>query len=295
MSQPESTPEPVPPEPPTSPRVGPRRKWIARGLTLFGIVGVLIFVCFEIGDLWQAWSLLRREQKHAELSEVIGYRDIGPVAAYAEAPRDWFRDNGNQSLLWSRWEHGVGHQWFHFTPGDLDRARLLRPDSQMVSRPIDFPLVENDGGEIWERIPPNDAIVGVELLGHDCVYPLIVLGKVQVINDVVEDHPFLIVANLFAQASDAVSVFDADMDGRRVTMATSGYFHDQKPLLFDRGTESLWYQDGECLRAVAGKHKGTRLPRVARPGPVAWQTWLSKHHQSRLLVGADRTRGIPHE
>ena len=67
-------------------------------------------------------------------------------------------------------------------------------------------------------------------------------------------------------------------DGHRVTMAATGYFHDGKPLLYDRGTRSLWVEDKDSLTAIAGKHKrakaGSRrqcrsgdMENVAQPEP----------------------------
>ena len=96
-----------------------------------------------------------------------------------------------------------------------------------------------------------------------------------------EDHPFLIVVNLFAPPEDAFSIFDADLDGHRLTMAASGYFHDGKPLLYDRGTESLWIEEGDSLKAIAGKHKGVRL----RPGRPS--------HSGHLGIVAHPKPGMP--
>ena len=152
----------------------------------------------EAQSLWKQWSQLQIEIGGANKNQIIGYRDIAPLASYAEGPGDWFRDEGDQSLLWSKWEAGVGHQWFHFRHGDIDRAHLSRPKTLFVSRPIDYPLIETAGGEIWQRIPPDSAVVGHTLLGLKCVYPVLVLGKVQVVNDLVHDHPFLVVSNAFA-------------------------------------------------------------------------------------------------
>ena len=76
-------------------------------------------------------------------------------------------------------------------------------------------------------------------------------------------------------------------------MAATGYFHDGKPVLYDRGTQSLWVEEDESLTAVTGKHRGVKLARVAHLTPVTWKTWLSQNQTSRLLVGADRSRGIP--
>jgi hypothetical protein len=278
-----------------SPARPPLTQLIVRGLTLASIIGVAVFLLVEARGLWREWTYLQIEQGNAHQSEVVGYRDIAPMASYAQGPSDWFRDSGAESQLWWKWEGGVGHKWFHFTQGDIDRARLRRPATQFVSRAIDYPVVEINGGEIWHKIPSDATVVGHTLRGLKCAYPTTVLGKVQVVNDLVQDHPFLIVVNLFAPIQDAFSIFDADLEGHRLTMAASGYFHDGKPLLYDRGTESLWSEAGESLKAIAGKHKGIHLARVAHPAPVTWQAWCSQNRQCRLLVGADRSRGVPLE
>ena len=135
--------------------------------------------------------------------------------------------------------------------------------------------------------------MGLTLLGLKCVYPLLVLGKVQVVNDLVLDHPFLVVSNVGAPSGQGCSIYDANLNGQRVTMAATGYFHDGRPVLCDRGAQSLWVEEGESLAAVSGKHRGQKLARVAHPTPVTWKTWVSQNQTSRLLVGADRTRGVP--
>jgi hypothetical protein len=105
----------------------------------------------------------------------------------------------------------------------------------------------------------------------------------------------MIVVNPFARPVVAFSIYDTLLEGRRVTLAPTGYFQDAKPVLFDRGTESLWIEMHDGLTAMAGKHFKKRLMRVAIPSPVSWSTWSSRNPHSRLLVGADRSRGIPTE
>ena len=167
------------------------------------------FIVVEGVSLWREWKLLENDLSGARDSAIIGFRDVSPVASYAQGPSDWFRETGNQSLLWSHWENGVGHQWFRFAHGDIDQARLRRPPTHFLARPVDYPLIETDGGEIWQRIPMEAAVVGHTLHGVKCVYPVSVLGKVLVVNDMVQDHGFLIAVNMFAP-KEAFSIFDAD-------------------------------------------------------------------------------------
>jgi hypothetical protein len=268
---------------------------LPRVLSIGAIIALVGVLLYESRALWAEWSLLQGARVTARQSQIVGYRDITPSACYANPPDDWFRDAGDDSLLWARWKEGIGHEWYRFPRGQLDQGRLHHPLTPFLTHPIDFPVVENDGGEIWERIPPDAKVVGQTLLGIKCVYPVLVLDKVQVVNDLVREHPYLVAFNSFAPTSEAVSIFESECEGRRLTMAATGYFHDGKPLLCDRGTESLWYEEAGALKSVAGLYKGARLQQVGHPGIVSWKSWMDHNAGSRLLVGADRSRGIPRE
>jgi len=280
------------PHPPPS---KPSRRLLPLGLTLAAIVMVSFYLQAQARNLWNECNMLLGEVRESKRHAVVGYLNIAPITTYAEPPAEWFHIDGEKSLLWSGWRDGDGHRWFRFKQGEIDPARLCRPTSEYVSRAIDYPLVETSGGTIWQRIPSEAMVVGHTLQGQNCVYPAAVLGKVQVINDIVEEHPFLVVVNLFLPHQAEFSIYEATVDQHRLTMATTGYFQDRKPLLYDRGTESLWTEQDNTLRAVAGKHKHKPLACVARPIPVTWSTWKSRNPQSRLLVGADRSRGVPKE
>jgi hypothetical protein len=266
-----------------------------RGLILATIGGVAGAAAIAVGALWQEWALLQNDLGRVQASTPIGFQNIAPTMSFGLPPGSLVRQEGQETFLWSRWENGVGHRWFRFSRGDIEPSRLEHPETVMVSRPVDHPLVENRGGEIWNRLPPEFTVIGQELVGTRCAYPVMVLAKVQVINDVVAERPYLVVANLFSQEKEAYSIFEAELNGHRVTMAASGYFHDGKPVLYDRGTESLWIEEDGQLKAASGKHKGSSLIRVAKLAPVTWKSWLAQDPECRLLVGADRGPAVPGE
>jgi len=277
------------------PAPSPRNAALVRGLTVAAIVVLSGFLLIQGRHLWLEWNMLQQQVRVTQANPFIGYPEIAPQISHARSPVNWYYEEGKETLLWSRWENNVGHSWFRFTSGDIDRALLIRPSTDVVSRAIDTPVVETDGGTIWKRIPGQSQVVGHKVGGVNCVYPVHVLSKVQVINDVVDDRPLLITINLLAPRDEAFSIFEANLEGRRVTMASSGYFSNLRPLLYDRGTESLWIEDGDVLKSLAGKYKGQQLTRVARPVPVTWVSWLAEHPQGRLVIGADRSQAIPTE
>jgi hypothetical protein len=266
-----------------------RRPWV-QGMACLAIVPLLGFIGQTGRTLWGEWTSLRRDQVEERESAIVGYVDINPKVSYASHPRDWSHDEGEDSLLWAGWEHGE-HRWFRFGRGDLDVGRLSIPMGRDAIRAVDEPIHERDGGLCWGRIPPEARVVGFESNGLAIAYPLKVLGKVLVINDRLGDRPVLVA---FTPLAETVSIYEATLDGRRVTLGHGGYFLTGfHPVLYDRGTQSLWTErEGEMV-ALAGRRKGASLKRIARLGTVAWSDWRDQHPEGQLLVGADRSKGMP--
>jgi hypothetical protein len=252
-------------------------------------LGVLLVVIgAELRVLWREWGWLQAERSWVRQTAVIGYPNIAPRISYAQRPADWFRQDGDFTYLWGGWDPRLGHQWFRINRGDLEEASISLPVGRDVYQAIDDPLIEAGGGPIWERIPAEAHVVGVNLGGVRAVYPLLVLDRVRIINDVIGRQPILVTYNRSVPPDASVKVYDAALDGERVTMGTSGYDQAGLPLLYDRGSESLWKDQGDALRAIAGRRKGRVLRQLAAPVPVAWGDWRGQNPGSRLLVGANR-------
>lgn len=268
---------------------------LVRILVLVLIAGASFFLYSEARTLWREYDLLRQEVADVNHSVVVGYPGIAPVVSFAQRPRAWYRQDGESVLLWARWVDGKGHHWYQARLGDVDPATLLVPHPVAIAMAIDYPKVESDGGKIWRTMPDDVQVVAHVLAGRQCVYPLPVLMKVEVVNDVVDERPFLVTASVVSAPENACAIFDASLDGRRVTMAPSGYYNGPHPILYDRKTESLWMEQEVSLTAIAGTHKGKKLARLGRPVPVAWRSWRSSNPSSRLVVGGDRTLRTPTE
>jgi len=266
-------------------------------LTRFVAVALIVLLVGYIGmqarTLWGEWRDLRVELTRARNTTVVGYKDINPNPSYAACPGDWIRDEGESTLLWSGWKPGVGHGWFRVGRGELDAAHISGPIGRDVIQAIDHPVVEIGGGSRWGVIPWDTPVAGLMLDGVPCVYPLLVMRNVEVVNDVVHDRPILVIFRPFVPDDKAVMVYEPVVKGERLTMGSSGYLHDKKPLLYDRKTESLWVEQNSELTAIAGAMKGTRMARIAQPVLVNWADWRTQHPQSRLIVGADRSGGLP--
>jgi hypothetical protein len=285
---------PVPTDPVSASAAPWKHALISRGLTLAAILVLLYFIGTQGKAVIQEWAQLRQQNERLVESGVIGYPGVQPAISYAKPPSPWYCPDGKTTRLWGGWQDGVGHTWFLTETGDVSIDRISIPVGRDFYRAIDHPIVEFRGGEIWARIPESARVAGGSLGGVETVYPVLVLQKVWVINDQIRETPYLVLFNPYAEALEkSVSVYEPQLDGQRLTMGLTGYIHDQAPMLYDRGTLSLWVHDDDALRAISGKHKGQRLKRVSHPSVVDWSRWSREHPKSRLVVGADRDRKVP--
>ena len=278
---------------PVEPTGAPPRPALGRGLTLTAAAVLLAFIATGGRRLWHEWTGLGSEQAQVRRTVVVGYPGITPRVSFATKPAGWIHDEGKSTLIWCGWKDGAGHQWFRTGLGDLERDSMSDPIGRDVIQAIDVPVVESQGGEHWARIPDESFVVGQPLGGVETAYPMLVLNKVFVVNDTIADQPYLVAINPSVPRDERVGVYETVIEGRRVTMGLTGYFYEGKPLLYDRGTESLWVDRSGAWQAIAGIYKGRALRRVARPVPIAWGRWRSEHPGSRLVVGADRSRPMP--
>jgi hypothetical protein len=267
---------------------------VPRGVIVATLAILLAFVATQGRSLWLEWIDLQDDMAVVRRTAVVGYLNIHPNPSYARKPDNWFHDEGEFTLLWSGWKPGDGHRWFRVRRGEVDQTRISTPFGRDVIQAIDYPVIETGGGTIWKKIPSEAPVVGIDLNGTMVVYPLQVLDKVCVVNDVIGERPVLVTYNPSPLGDRTVHIYEPIIEGQRVTMGLSGYFQDHKPLLYDRGTESLWIDDGNgLLKAIAGQRKGAQLRQIVHPVTLAWGNWRSQHPQSRLLVGADRSKLLP--
>ena len=259
-------------------------------MACLAMVPLLGFIGQTGKTLWGEWSSLRQDQVSERASAIVGYVNITPNPSFAERPADWFHDEGDATMLWSGWRQGRNH-WFKIGQGDIDPVRLSLPIGRDVLQAIDYPLFEQEGGQRWTKVPAEALVAGFEHGGVATAYPLKVLDKVEIVNaDLFGDQPLMIVCT---PVEYSVSVFEATLDGHRVRMGHSGYFFGHSPILYDRGSESLWAEQRGAMVALTGRRKGDSLKRIAQPRMVAWGDWKAEHRGGKLLIGADRSNPPP--
>jgi hypothetical protein len=268
------------------------RSTLTVGVAIAALMLLLIFIGLQVRTILAEWGDLQGELDSARHTTVIGYQNINFRPSYAEPPKDWLHDEGRVTLLWSGWVPGAGHAWFKVGRGEIP-AGISGPIGRDVIQAIDWPIVEVGSGACWDRIPYDTPVIPFRREDVDCAYPLLVLKKVAVVNETIGQSPVLVTCQPYAPDDRSVVVYDPIVEGRRLTMGHSGYYLDRKAVLYDRGTQSLWVSGDDGLDAFAGAMKGSKLPSVDRPTPVAWSSWRSDHPRGRLIVGADRSRSVP--
>jgi hypothetical protein len=286
----QADPPPAPPAPEPSPP--PRRP--SRGPALLALV-LLAAIVAKVGPrVWAEYRALQGDRDREIMTRVVGYPNIIPRPSFAEKPPDWIHDEGQATLLWSGWDPDAGrHNWFRVGRGELDPVRIAGGVGRDAVRAIDWPMIEVGGGKFWQLIPPEHPVASLRWAGVEAAYPLRVLERVGVVNDMIGETPLLVAYIPFVPRERAVSSYGSTLDGHRVTLGSAGYFHDRRPLLYDRETESLWVVRDDAVAAIAGRRKGMQLPRLGEVTVCSWGECRDQHPGCRLVVGADRSRGIP--
>lgn len=262
----------------------------ARGLAFPALALAFGFLGVRGTDLWWEFHSLRRAWADDVNSRLIGFPGITPTYSYAQGPSNWLHDEAENTLLWAGWDRKAKkHQWFTLGKGEVTAEHLSHPMGRDSIRAIDKPKIESRIGEIWKAIPPGNLVATTEFQGVALAYPMGVLDKVLIVNDMIHSRPILIVFTPFVHERHAVEMFNPIVNGtERRTMGHAGYLWDSKPLLYDRETLSLWVPSSEGLKCVAGNSKGTVITRLAHLEAEQWENWSYNHPDGRLLAGAIR-------
>ncbi len=153
--------------------------------------------------------------------------------------------------------------WVLLTGADwkTDWSRHTIPYDEIISggvprdgiRSIDAPEFLSYG-EASEWLADTEPIMAVEIEGDARAYPLSILTRHEIVNDVVGGIP---VAVTFCPLCNSGLVFDRRVEGEVYEFGVSGLLRNSDLIMYDRTTESLWQQfTGE---GIVGEHAGDRL------------------------------------
>lgn len=155
-------------------------------------------------------------------------------------------------------------------------------DPRDLIRPIDDPQFENVAESTW--VEDREPGVLLDIDGDVRFYPLSVLTRHEIVNDVVGDVP---VAVTYCPLCNTALAFDRRFEGDVLRLGVSGLLRNSDLVMWDDLTHSLWQQiTGE---AIVGEHAGKSLTPIAS-AIVRWADFKATHPNGQTL-GPDQGFG----
>ncbi|MBI3463333.1 MAG: DUF3179 domain-containing protein [Planctomycetes bacterium] len=239
------------------------RRVVCAGLAVVGFSVVLNLG----GKLWIELRSLAGEWASARDADPMGFIGVSGDQPDIKPP-SCVREDGGRMYLWAG--NGIKGQagWFDVT--GHSRATLVSFRYALGRdkvKTIDYPIFQPVDGEIVGRIYPERPVIGLEYDGEARAYPLTVMKKVEVVNDVYGGSP---IAVTYCPLLDHAAVYERSLDGVPISLGSSGYCYQEAFVLYDRATDSLWYPKPEGLTAISGPLQGRVLPVREFPRTVTW-------------------------
>jgi len=247
-----------------------RRLWI-----MYHVMFVLLLGHFILVYLFPGYF-------HNPRGQIIGLPTVSGSAT-RHASHVIERDDGTRLL------HGGEDAAMHFdiTTFRLDPVNL----NYGIGREAFPALIEPkfiSAAEASKWLGPDDRVLAVRIKGEVRVYPIELLTRHEVVNDVVAGVPIFAAYCILA---DLGAVYDRRLGDHTLTFALSGYtYADPKVwdgrdafVLWDRETESLWWPP--IGKAVSGALVDQRLKLLdeAQWSQTTWGQIVAKHPQAMVL------------
>ena len=124
----------------------------------------------------------------------------------------------------------------------------------------------------------NDPVVGVTLHGTARAYPLRILVWHELVNDQIDDTPFVV---SYCPLCGTSMVFAGETGGERLTFGVSGLLYQSDVLMYDRQHNSLWSQ--LAMKAVSGPKVGTALKWLPSR-MMSFKAWKEEHKKLKREV-----------
>lgn len=186
---------------------------------------------------------------------------------------------------WSEWKKLHPDTTVYYAPPLTLRDRVVQkmletmiPISKLAARSKPWHLVRKP---IDKRLPAMSFVLGVEINGEACAYPLSALKSVPVISDSVGKEPIVVI---FDEALDIGQIFSRRLENRSLTFSAIPKTKSGA-VAKDHETGSLWNVAG---RAVEGGLAGRVLNTLPHYNQLFWFSWAAFKPGTRINAGQDR-------
>ena len=150
--------------------------------------------------------------------------------------------------------------------------------------PIDNPQFDDLAtADLW--LQPSSPVIALEIDGVARAYPLAILTRHEIANDIIGDTP---VAVTFCPLCNSAIVFDRRVGDDTLRFGVSGLLRNSDLIMWDDLTQSLWQQlTGE---GIVGTHTG-RLLDIVPSQLVGYAAFKAQYPQGEVLSTQGRFYG----
>lgn len=141
--------------------------------------------------------------------------------------------------------------------------------------PLDFPQYETTQEALW--LQDDEIVLGVEFNGDARAYPLKILNWHEIVNEKIGDKDIVVT---YCPLCRSGIVFDRHLDNMLLTFGNTGALYESDLVMYDRETESYWFQVGG--RAIKGTLKGRELT-VLPSFLTTWKEWVALYPETKVL------------
>ncbi len=150
--------------------------------------------------------------------------------------------------------------------------------------PIDNPQFESiEVASTW--LSDQSPVVAVEVEGIARAYPLAILTRHEIVNDVIGETA---VAATFCPLCNSAIVFDRTVNGEVYRFGVSGMLRNSDLVMWDDQTQSWWQQFTGI--SIVGQHTGDQLE-ILPSRVVGFSTFVSQYPEGEVLSGSGRSYG----
>lgn len=164
----------------------------------------------------------------------------------------------------------------------FDPDRFLFGLGAFVVRPLIEPTVAAPGDSAYPGPAETFSVVGVAVGAVSRAYRITDIQSSEVVDDVIAGVPLAIFHSPLVNATDVYSrVLDADT----LTLSASGWVYDQRSVLFDYQTGSMWYPIAGTggLTCIAGVLFESMLPSLGFV-VTGWNTWRAMNAMTGFML-----------
>ena len=131
----------------------------------------------------------------------------------------------------------------------------------------------------------GDRVLGIVINGKARAYPIKILNWHEIVNDIFSGKALVVT---YCPLCGSGIIYDARVNGKRLSFGVSGLLYNSDMLLYDRQTKSLWSQI--LSKAISGSLRGKSL-KIISSSRSRWGLWKKQHPNTDVLstnTGFDR-------